>query len=130
MRLSLNLQSKMLQHKDLNQKKWQKLDLLEQLANIGSEVIRAINWEKKQNTEYARLACNRAVELFDLTLSCQKSEPALKEVARARELWLDYFVGSNQYEQTGSSWEKYFMAFTLAAQIRRRWNQRPYPKLC
>lgn len=109
----------MLQHKNLDLEKWQKMTLLEQMANIGSEVIRAINWEKKQNSEYANLASERAVELFDLTLSCQKSEPTLKEVARARELWLDYFIGTNQYRQTGDSWEKYFIAFTLAAQARR-----------
>lgn len=109
----------MLLHKNLNQEKWQEMTLLDQLANIGSEVIRAINWKKKQNDEYAALASERAIELFDLTLESQKVESTLKEVARARELWLDYFIGSNQYGQTASLWEKYFMAFTSAAQIKR-----------
>ena len=95
------------------------MTLLDQMANIGSEVIRAMNWRKKQNDEYAQLANVRAIELFDLTLSSQKVESTLKEIARARELWLDYFIGNNQYSQSGDSWEKYFMAFTFATQLQK-----------
>ena len=66
------------QHKELAAGKWNKLTLLEQLANIGSEVIRAINWRKKGNKEYSILAFERALELFDLTVSDPKNIKRLK----------------------------------------------------
>ena len=58
-----------MQHKDLAIARWGTLTLMEQLANIGSEVIRATNWQKKGNTEYATLAFYRALELTDCTLA-------------------------------------------------------------
>ena len=55
------------QHKKQFQGKWQKKSFLEQMANIGSEVYRAINWKNKGNGEYAQLAFERSLELFDLS---------------------------------------------------------------
>ena len=103
-------------HKDLQDGRWSKMSLVEQMANIGSEVIRALNWKKKGNDKYAQDSNFRALELFDLTLSGKFSGPALKEIARSRELWLDFFSGENQYNQTASMWENYFFALTYAAQ--------------
>ena len=40
-----------LQHKIQSQGTWQGKPYLEQMANIGSEVYRAINWKKKNNQE-------------------------------------------------------------------------------
>jgi len=37
-----------MQHKTQADGAWVKHDLIFQLANIGSEVIRAINWQKKE----------------------------------------------------------------------------------
>ncbi|HLD24684.1 MAG TPA: hypothetical protein VJB96_02080 [Patescibacteria group bacterium] len=108
-----------MQHKDLTGNRWYALSKVAQLANIGSEVERAINWKKKGNEEYANLAHLRALELFDLTLGDHRYGKGLKEVARARELWLDYFVGNNQYLQTEEQWKKYFLAFALASRITR-----------
>jgi len=34
--------------------RWFKLSLAEQLANIGSEVIRAINWKEKGREDYSK----------------------------------------------------------------------------
>jgi len=93
---------------------WSRLSLIEQMANIGSEVFRALKWRHKNNA-YANLANDRALELFDLTKSKTIQFPALKELCRARELWLDYFVGDNQYRQTSKQWENYFMAFNYYA---------------
>lgn len=108
-----------MQHKDLTGSRWYELSKEEQLANIGSEIARAINWKKKGNQEYANLANLRALELFDLTLGDIRYGKGLKEVARARELWLDYFLGDNQYQQTDEQWKKYFLAFALASRITR-----------
>lgn len=106
----------MLIHHNLSEEVWHNFTIEEQMANIGSEVIRAINWKRKGNEEYARAANIRALELFDLTLSDSRHKSALKEIARARELWVDFFLGENQYNQTNSIWEKYFYYFTYAAQ--------------
>jgi len=104
-----------MQHTDLKTDRWFKLSLLEQMANIGSEIERAIKWTNKNNPEYGNLANTRALELFDLTLQDKRHGSGLKEIARARELWLDYFVGANQYRQTEEQWHRYIYSFTYAS---------------
>lgn len=104
-----------MQHRDLQDGRWGSLSLVEQMANIGSEVERAIRWKNKKNNEYANLANIRALELFDLSLADRRHASGLKEIARARELWLDFFIGENQYHQTDRQWQQYFLAFATAA---------------
>ena len=101
-------------HKDLTAAAWFALSISEQFANIGSEIERAMKWKNK-NAQYAHQANLRALELFDQTLQDPKYKAGLKEIARARELWLDYFIGGNQYSQTADQWHKYIYAFTYAA---------------
>src|SRR3989338_11407365 len=96
---------------------WNQFSLIEQMANIGSEVHRAINWKTKGVEPYAQTAFERSLELFDLTLADPKNRQRLKEVARARECWADYFFGDNQYSSTAESWERYFYQFNYAARI-------------
>lgn len=105
-----------MQHVDLQSGRWFSLSVVEQMANIGSEIIRAMSWRDKQNLKYAELANIRALELFDLSLNDTRFPTSLKEIARARELWLDFFLGSNQYHQTSEQWRKYIMGFTYASQ--------------
>ena len=57
------------QHKDLANGKWFELSFPVQMANIGSEVIRAINWKNKDNPKYCQQAFQRALELLHLTIS-------------------------------------------------------------
>lgn len=96
---------------DIKPEKWRDMGTEEQMTNIGSEVIRAIKWKEKKQDKMANEANLRALELFDLTLEISRNFSKLKEVARARELWLDYFIGENQYKQTREQWEKYFLTF-------------------
>lgn len=103
------------QHKDLAAGRWSELSLAEQMANIGSEVERALNWKSKHNSAYSQKAYERALELMDLTLDCIMSFARLKEIARVREAIVDYFSGTNQFMSTESSWRKYFLNFTYAA---------------
>ena len=102
------------QHKDLAAGRWSQLKFIEQMANIGSEVERALNWQAKHNNDYTQKAYERALELVDLTLDCAISATRLKELARVREAIVDYFSGSNQFMSTESSWRKYFSCFTYA----------------
>lgn len=103
------------QHKDLAKGSWSQLPFLEQMANIGSEIERALNWKEKNNIIYSKKALERALELTDLTLDSVKGFSRLKEVARLREAIVDYFFSSNQFMSTEASFKKYFLNFTYAA---------------
>lgn len=102
-------------HKSLAQGRWSQLPFIEQMANIGSEVERALNWRAKNNSAYCQQAFERALELIDLTLESLKKFPQLKELARLRESLVDYFLGTNQFKSTESLLRKYFFCFTYAA---------------
>lgn len=103
------------QHRELASGGWKALSLSDQMANIGSEVSRALNWRKKGNSEYCQKAASRALELLDLSLDCAESFPRLKELARLREAVVDYFYGSNQFSSSEILWRKYFDHFNYAA---------------
>ena len=103
------------QHKELAVGRWSELSFVEQMANIGSEVERALNWQTKHNADYSQKAYERSLELVDMTLDCAISFTRLKELARVREAIVDYFSGTNEFMSTDSSWRKYFLNFTYAA---------------
>ena len=103
------------QHKELAQGRWQQFSFLEQMANVGSEVERALNWQIKNNPAYCQQAFERALELLDLTLEHAQTYARLKELARVREAMVDYFYGDNQFLSTAKSWRTYFSAFTRGA---------------
>ncbi len=103
------------QHAELAAGRWDELSLLEQMANIGSEVERAIGWQAKNNPEYSQKASERALELLDLSLGASKDFPRLKELARTREALVDYFFGENQYGSDETGWKNYFSQFTFAS---------------
>ena len=102
----------MIYHKNLKEQDWFKLTLVAQMANIGSEAIRAVNWKNKNNTEYSDLALYRALELLNLTKSDKKNILRLKEVTRIYELLVDFFKGENIYNTTPQFITKYFTQFT------------------
>jgi len=111
---------KLIHHKDLTLERWQKFSFCEQLANIGSEVFRAISWRQKKPV-YSQLAFERALELLDLTLEASvKSRPKLKELARLREVLVDYFFSDNVYRSSDQNWKNYFGAFNYASNNRSR----------
>ncbi len=102
------------QHQSLAAGRWKQMTLLEQMANIGSEVDRALHWKLKNNTSYSEKAAERALELVDLSLECTQEFPRLKELARVRETLVDYFFGTNQYQSSENMWRKYFLCFAVA----------------
>lgn len=103
-----------LQHNSIEET-WKNLNFAEQMANIGSEVERAMKWKEKNKDKYSKKAFFRALELFNLTLLEAKNLPKLTEVARSKELFSDFFWGNNQYNSTKESWQKYFKAFNYLA---------------
>jgi hypothetical protein len=105
------------QHQDAARGRWQQMTLAEQFGNIGSEIGRAIRWSTK-NPETAQAALYRALELFDLMLDDPQhlgSVARLREIARAREVVVDFLAGSNEYGSTGPSLLKYFDQFAVVA---------------
>lgn len=104
-------------HVDLAAGKWETLKFAGQMANIGSEVERAIKWKNKNKPERSRLAFFRALELVDFTLMDKKNKDRLGELCRVREVLVDYFFADNQYKSTDEAWQKYFRAFNWMANI-------------
>jgi len=103
------------QHKELAEGRWRQLSFIEQMANIGSEIERALKWRAKHNIVYCQNAFERALELIDLTLDSVRIYSRLKEIARLREAVVDFFAGSNEFVSTEASWRNYFSKFTYAA---------------
>lgn len=106
-----------LQHHTLANGRWNELTFFEQMANVGSEVSRTINWRKKNNSQYSQLAFERVLELMDFTIADVKNRLKLKELCRAREALVDYFVYNNDYQSSDILWQKYFDAFLYAARV-------------
>jgi hypothetical protein len=105
------------QHQNLAGGKWDDMNLMEQLANVGSEVERAIKWKEKNNPQYCQMAFERALELLDLTISDAKNLSRLKEITRVRELLGDYFAANNSFSSSDNQWRKYFYSFNYAARL-------------
>ncbi|MCL4374254.1 hypothetical protein M1523_00165 [Patescibacteria group bacterium] len=103
-------------HQDL-QARWSQYSIFFQMANVGAEVGRAINWRKKNNQKLAKTACYRALELLDFTVTDRKNKNRWQEILRVREALVDDFFGENIYHSTDAQWEKYFFYFNLAARL-------------
>ncbi len=103
------------QHKNLAAGRWKDMPLLERMANIGSEVERAISWRERGNATYSEKAIERALELIDLSLQYPIRSSHLREIARMREALVDYFYGENELKSTDAVWRRYFSQFAYAA---------------
>jgi len=107
------------QHQELAAGRWEKLNLIEQMANIGSEVERTLLWREKGNSQYSQKAFERTLELLDLTIADSRNKKRLRELTRLREALVDYFFGENQFSSSDRLWRNYFFAFNYAARINR-----------
>jgi hypothetical protein len=108
-------------HKDLAAGRWRTLPFLEQMANVGSEVSRTIIWKKKENPNYYNRAFERALELLWLTIDDPKNHTRgrLRELTRTREALIDHFLCENSYRTSDECWNRYFLQFAYAANLRR-----------
>jgi hypothetical protein len=88
--------------------------LAEQLGNIGSEVSRALTWQKK-DTKLFDANIVRALELFDLTLDDPRWRGRLREIARAREVLCDAASGGKEYGSSLEDMNRYLFQFALLA---------------
>lgn len=108
-------------HKSLAAGRWFTLSLSEQLANVGSEVERAISWHKRKDQERFEGAFDRMLELLDLTIADPRwrTKGHLKELLRLREVLCDVLVGDNIYRTPFEYLQEYFLQFGIAARRNR-----------
>ncbi len=103
-------------HAGLAAGRWKSLTLSDQLANVGSEVDRAIRAHEAGRTDRRDAAVNRALELFDLTAADNRWRGARRrEVLRAREEFCALFWGDGERLGGAASLSRYFLYFALAA---------------
>ena len=106
------------QHASLAAGRWQTLPLVEQLANVGSDVARAHRWQGK-DPQLCEKAFVRALELLDLTIADPRWKGRRKELTRVRELLCDAMLGGNEYGSDLASLDRYFYPFAVAARAGR-----------
>lgn len=103
-------------HNELATRRWFELSLAEQLGNIGSEVSRASRWQNKDERLFWE-TIERALELFDLTLSDPRWKGRRLEIARAREVFGDAIYGGKLYQSTFADLIRYFDHFAYAVRL-------------
>lgn len=104
-----------LSHQDIMAGRWPQMSLPEQLANVGSEFGRSLNWKNKGNQEYFIKAFDRMLELLDLAIADKRwHNHRLKELTRLREE-----VSRELTDQSGQGrtddLQKYFLQFGILA---------------
>ena len=101
-------------HADLAAGRWQGLTLLQQLANIGSEVERAIKAHDAGRDDRRDAALQRGLELFDLTAADERWRgPRRREILRAREIFCSLFY-DDALPGDAASLSRYFLYFAIA----------------
>jgi hypothetical protein len=99
--------------------RWSRMALVEQLANVGSEVERAIRAHGAGNPTRWEHAQARALELFDLTATDSRWRGARRrEILRAREEFCRLFHASDVPSASAAGLCRYFLAFAVAARRR------------
>lgn len=95
--------------------KWQKLNIFEQLGNIGSEVSRARYWQDKGDINRRNSSWERSFDLLDLTLADKKNISRCGEIGRLKEVLGDVYFAAGNYLVTWSDLEKMFFEYALMA---------------
>lgn len=100
------------QHRELANGKWRNMSINSQMANIDSEVSRALKWQNK-NQRRTENSFDRALELIDLSIQNTSQAGSLRELCRAREELCDYFIGENDFKTTPGILMRYYNQFVI-----------------
>jgi hypothetical protein len=98
-----------------NEQNWAKLNIFEQMGNIGSEVGRAMRAKRRGDEPAMRSALYRGIDLLNATarLWATRQPGRVKEILLAREL----FITSVLTDKEDASLETYFNQFALTARM-------------
>jgi len=100
--------------------RWPTFSIMEQLANVGSEVERTIRAHAAGNASRFDNSLARALELFDLTAADTRwSGPRRREILRAREEFCGLFFSATPQEDSSSGLQRYFLYAAIAANRQR-----------
>lgn len=98
---------------------WSRFTLVEQLANVGSEVDRAIRAHGAGDESRFTNALSRALTLFDLTAADGRwRDGRRREVLRAREEFCRLFFDPTTRPDSAEGLRRYFLAFAFAVAAR------------
>lgn len=97
---------------------WDKLALVEQLGNIGSEITRARVWEEKNSLESRNKALERALDLLDQTVTFCRGRRA-RELLRLREMMSQVYVGADIFVIKIGDLENFLLPYALASRRER-----------
>ncbi|MBS0625156.1 MAG: hypothetical protein JSS32_03815 [Verrucomicrobia bacterium] len=92
---------------------WAKFSLVEQMANIGSEVSRALRAQGNPTRFWGAVA--RALDLFYLTIEDIRWKGRRREILRVRELFAAAALGSDEFKTTLQDLDRYFDCFVWLA---------------
>ncbi len=95
------------------------MTLVEQMANVGSEVGRSVRAHADGKAVRFDHALARALELFDLTAADVRwAGPRRREILRAREEFCRLFFDPMVGPESAAGLDSYFLRFAVAARRR------------
>lgn len=94
------------EHLEAARASWAKFSLEEQMANIGSEVSRALKAQGNQARYWG--AVTRALDLFYLVVEDRRWKGRLREILRVRELFAAAALGSDEFHTSLQDLDRYF----------------------
>jgi hypothetical protein len=96
------------------------MSLVEQMANIGSEVDRVFRGAEQGRPDRLDGAIDRALELFDLTASDERHRgPRRRGILTARESFCAAILSDDVSQTDRDSLSRYFLHFAVAARQQR-----------
>ena len=108
-------------HASLAAGRWAELSLIEQLANVGSEVERTLRAHDAGRIDRRDHALARALELFDLTAVDPRWRGLRRrEILRARECFCGALFAEPPDPADAAFLRKYFLQFATAARHTQR----------
>ena len=107
-----------------SRERWSAFSLEEQIANIGSEVGRAINARINEDLPLMEGAINRALDLFlatfEIALREKKNMHRIREIIRARDEFMSLFYIDTFDIKEAQKIEAYFMNFAYIVRSRSK----------
>lgn len=105
----------------VNQERWSKMTIFDQMGNISSEVGRSFSAKRRNDNNSCSQAVRRAIDLFDATVSALVAvkSPKSKEVLRAKEVYLTAIFDKADSLTNDQSLERYFMQFAVASRLNK-----------